>query len=205
MADRGKRGHTKPTFPQTCLQHETRMATWKAKLERPRGLEPPPTAWQAVVLPLYYGRFAQLRQRLEASKTFIARSAAPEQACSSIQKRRDWLIYFEDAGSAHNRGFLLPFGKARRPLAIDVHASESLPVLVVDRHLPVPVFAPLVSAKAAAPFSLLFFHFGSPFGQRTIASFQVFAQVTPNRITARVLHPAPPVFHYGTAGSGWPR
>src|SRR6266581_4360636 len=28
-------------------------------LERPRGLEPPPTAWQAVVLPLYYGRFSQ--------------------------------------------------------------------------------------------------------------------------------------------------
>ena len=28
-------------------------------MERPRGLEPPPTAWQAVVLPLYYGRFAQ--------------------------------------------------------------------------------------------------------------------------------------------------
>jgi hypothetical protein len=26
------------------------------KMERPRGLEPPPTAWQAVVLPLYYGR-----------------------------------------------------------------------------------------------------------------------------------------------------
>ncbi len=25
-------------------------------MERPRGLEPPPTAWQAVVLPLYYGR-----------------------------------------------------------------------------------------------------------------------------------------------------
>src|SRR6266852_3065834 len=29
------------------------------ELERPRGLEPPPTAWQAVVLPLYYGRFSQ--------------------------------------------------------------------------------------------------------------------------------------------------
>jgi hypothetical protein len=28
----------------------------KQNLERPRGLEPPPTAWQAVVLPLYYGR-----------------------------------------------------------------------------------------------------------------------------------------------------
>jgi hypothetical protein len=26
------------------------------KLERPRGLEPPPGAWQAPVLPLYYGR-----------------------------------------------------------------------------------------------------------------------------------------------------
>lgn len=26
------------------------------KLERPMGLEPTPTAWQAVVLPLYYGR-----------------------------------------------------------------------------------------------------------------------------------------------------
>src|SRR5271155_1735093 len=28
-------------------------------MERPRGLEPPPTAWQAVVLPLYYGRSEQ--------------------------------------------------------------------------------------------------------------------------------------------------
>jgi hypothetical protein len=116
----------------------------------------------------------------------------------------DWLIYFEDAGSAHNRGFLLPFGKARRPLAIDVHACESLPVFVVDRYLPVSVFAPLVSAKAAALFSLLFFHFGGPFGQRTIASFQGFAQVTPNRITARALHPVPPMLHYGTVGSRWP-
>jgi hypothetical protein len=38
---------------------EFRKIDWKfADLERPRGLEPPPTAWQAVVLPLYYGRFA---------------------------------------------------------------------------------------------------------------------------------------------------
>jgi hypothetical protein len=29
------------------------------RMERPRGLEPPPTAWQAVVLPLYYGRILQ--------------------------------------------------------------------------------------------------------------------------------------------------
>jgi hypothetical protein len=28
-------------------------------MERPRGLEPPPTAWQAVVLPLYYGRIPE--------------------------------------------------------------------------------------------------------------------------------------------------
>lgn len=29
-------------------------------MERPRGLEPPPTAWQAVVLPLYYGRISYI-------------------------------------------------------------------------------------------------------------------------------------------------
>lgn len=27
-------------------------------MERPRGIEPPPTAWQAVVQPLYYGRIS---------------------------------------------------------------------------------------------------------------------------------------------------
>ena len=43
-------------------------------MERPRGLEPPPTAWQAVVLPLYYGRFGV---NLLYSMALQARTRAP--------------------------------------------------------------------------------------------------------------------------------
>jgi hypothetical protein len=60
------------------------------KLERPRGLEPPPTAWQAVVLPLYYGRSEQpiysMGVRKRQDHAIRGRSATPtsalERACS---------------------------------------------------------------------------------------------------------------------------
>src|SRR5712692_9386564 len=62
------------------------------RMERPRGLEPPPTAWQAVVLPLYYGR-----------------SASPCLAYSTRTKKRQGLR------SAHERreGAPLPSGGSR--------------------------------------------------------------------------------------------
>ncbi len=52
-------------------------------MERPRGLEPPPTAWQAVVLPLYYGRSTcssysmGLRRRQAPQGTTVQRHTPP--------------------------------------------------------------------------------------------------------------------------------
>ena len=46
--------------PAQIHKHGIRKTTlrWRTmkRMERPRGLEPPPGAWQAPVLPLYYGR-----------------------------------------------------------------------------------------------------------------------------------------------------
>jgi hypothetical protein len=48
-------------------------------LERPRGLEPPPGAWQAPVLPLYYGRLSNI----ETYNTLLMMPQATT-ACSVI-------------------------------------------------------------------------------------------------------------------------
>ena len=49
-----------------------------------------------------------------------------------------------DASHFHDRGFLVPLCKASGLLMIRVDASESLAVLVKQRHLPVMVFSPSV-------------------------------------------------------------
>src|SRR5205807_9868845 len=52
---RGDRETEKQEERATNLVGETAGGR-RPRMERPRGLEPPPTAWQAVGLPLYYGR-----------------------------------------------------------------------------------------------------------------------------------------------------
>src|SRR5271167_497395 len=58
-------------------------------------------------------------------------------------------VHFHDARCFHNRRFLLALRKARRPLAINVDARELFPVVIIDGYLPMPVFAPAVTAIAA--------------------------------------------------------
>ena len=134
-------------------------------MERPRGLEPPPTAWQAVVLPLYYGRnvresggrqlvFYSTRRELQqgSNDAFVRTNAARFEKRSGNAKAFS-LIHFDDARSSHHRGPFLPLSKSLGPLAIDVHARKPLPIGVIDGYLPVSVFAAAVAVQASALFA----------------------------------------------------
>src|SRR5712691_10075061 len=108
-------------------------------MERPRGLEPPPTAWQAVVLPLYYGR-----SRLTL---LITRGGSGHKACivgPGLEPPPPRLTDLNDARRLDDRRFLLPFGKFRGLGAVGVNPAKLLAVVIIDGDLPVPMFAPLV-------------------------------------------------------------
>ena len=127
-------------------------------MERPRGLEPPPTAWQAVVLPLYYGRPAgkiiyntPLGTRQGPHLTRGAARGHEPSARRAGSKDSAWLIDFEDPGSADDRRFLLPLGKPNSPLSIDIHPGKLFAVVVIDGDLPVPMLAAFVVAESASP------------------------------------------------------
>src|SRR3990172_9713522 len=59
----------------------------RRKMERPRGLDPPPTAWQAVVLPLYYGRFASAFQFIARAPGNDKQANRSEEHTSELQSR----------------------------------------------------------------------------------------------------------------------
>lgn len=125
-------------------------------MERPRGLEPPPTAWQAVVLPLYYGRekgrfcsrnFYSMRTTAEqeaATQSFAGCHYVPQN--TALQAVR--LIDFDDPGGLYDRRLFLSIGEARRSLPVDVNPRELLPVMVIHGDLPMTVFAAPVTSKS---------------------------------------------------------
>ncbi len=150
-------------------------------MERPRGLEPPPTAWQAVVLPLYYGRFvlstslfitrtAKFRQALPRWQRF-ARNGSLLQPARRIAPDRGGrcLSDFQYACRTDDRRLLLAFREVRGFFAVNVNAREFFAVLVVHRHLPVMVLPAFIFAQLA--FFPTFDHLARP----SINSFQTMA------------------------------
>src|SRR2546428_675954 len=108
-------------------------------MERPRGLEPPPTAWQAVVLPLYYGR--------SGLTLLITRGGSGHKACivgPGLEPPPPRLTDLNDARRLDDRRFLLPCDNSRGLGAVGETRPNLLAVVIIDGPLPVPMFAPLV-------------------------------------------------------------
>jgi len=63
-------------------------------------------------------------------------------------------VHFENAGRLDDRRLLLALRKALRAVPIDVHTRELLAVVVVHRHLPVPMLAAAVPVKSSGLASL---------------------------------------------------
>jgi hypothetical protein len=126
-------------------------------MERPRGLEPPPTAWQAVVLPLYYGREKAHRE----AETFIACEARRDKSAharlpdvppgkSARLRTQPWvhLIDFDDSRRLDDRRLFLPLGEACRALPIDINPREFFAVMVINGDLPMTVPAPAIAPES---------------------------------------------------------
>ena len=132
-------------------------------MERTRGLEPPPTAWQAVVLPLYYGRstYLLIARAQNADKLVPCRTKQRHhRRCPSAQKLRvrengRGLDDLHDARSLHHRRLLLPLGELGGLGAVNVHARELFAIVVIDSDEPVPVLAPPVFSQLSSFSSLL--------------------------------------------------
>ncbi len=133
-------------------------------MERPRGLEPPPTAWQAVVLPLYYGRSAYLliARAQNADKLVPCRTKQrhdrrcfPPAQKLHVRENGCGLDDLHDARSLHHRRLLLPLGELGGLSAVNVHARELFAIVVIDSDEPVPVLAPPVFSQLSSFSSLL--------------------------------------------------
>ncbi len=142
-------------IPDPCVcqvQCEAGYVMGEDSMERPRGLEPPPTAWQAVVLPLYYGRSAYAfystgparRQARPQRQTGTPRPSFPCSSGTGLWENARGLVDLGHARRLYHRRLLLPFGELRRFGAVRVHPREFLAVMVIDGNLPVPMLAPLV-------------------------------------------------------------
>ncbi len=167
--------------PGECRRYSTDAKEGsRGKLERPRGLEPPPTAWQAVVLPLYYGR-SQRTKRLYHARQTTARHTPTFCLFSygSVPFRESIDLAYA-SGSDHRR-LLLSLGESHGLGSVNIDAGKLLTVLVVNGHLPVPVLAPFIFAQntfasCRLSFSLLGFRFHpfSHWGRVNIAALELF-------------------------------
>lgn len=133
-------------------------------MERPRGLEPPPTAWQAVVLPLYYGRsglifYSTLKPQLQASvlsmdptRTLpsVLRVLLANAKVLRIQKMcsSDALLDLNNASGLYYRGPLLAVRKPLGLFLISVHAAEFFSICIVDSHEEMLVLAASIFSKS---------------------------------------------------------
>jgi hypothetical protein len=163
------------------------------ELERPRGLEPPPGAWQAPVLPLYYGRpvfgiystppkTRQARRQVADNaqdETPVTRtrtgagspnaprdSPLPGQGHSTNNLQLN-LAYQDNARGLHDGRPFLPVRKSRSFGPVGVHTGELLAIAIVHGYLPVAVFATLIIAKSAA--FLRLFQWRCPVDGRIVA------------------------------------
>ena len=122
-------------------------------MERPRGLEPPPTAWQAVVLPLYYGRISDQKfitrwRKRHKLGTEARLSARPLRAFPSADLHHTRCL--------HYRRPLLPLRKARGLGAVGIHARKFVAIAVVHGHLIMAMLSPLIGPECRALLLFLF-------------------------------------------------
>ncbi len=157
-----------------------RLGGERLKLERPRGLEPPPTAWQAVVLPLYYGRptafffYSTHTERPQGRRARRGRTNPRNRSRYERGALSGRLADPDDSRSFHHGRFLLPLCKIGRLRAVGVDPGEPLAIAVEDRHLPVAVLASLVFAEFRA---LSLFQGCAPTRTQHYADFAALAQV----------------------------
>ena len=108
-------------------------------------------------------------RRIARASTILAPAA---------ERRWSRLIDFEDTSRFDDRGFLLAFGKAFGPFAIDIDTGELFAVVVVHGDLPVAVFAALVTAEPAGFLCLVFFHSERVLDAIDYGKFPMAAQVS---------------------------
>ena len=133
-------------------------------MERDKGIEPSPPPWQGGVLPLYESRkefsrfdFSFIARQKSRDKAGRAHTTAPQRLANGAKCFE--LIHFQDSGGLDHGRFLLPLGKPLSAIAIDIHAGEFLPVLVVHGDLPVAVFSTAVTVHFARFFAPFFCQF----------------------------------------------
>jgi hypothetical protein len=68
------------------------------------------------------------------------------------------LIDFQDAGRLNDGRSFLAFSKALGAFPIDIHPSKLLAIVIVDRDLPMAMFATLIALESGGPLALLFCH-----------------------------------------------
>ena len=135
-------------------------------MERDKGIEPSPPPWQGGVLPLYESRAREnssklyfYSMRLQAGQGFPASSEFRTAASIRAAEPELKLVDFQNACRLYDRRFLLALGEALGAVAVDVDASELLAVMIVDRHLPVPVLATPIFVQPRGPLhSFFLFH-----------------------------------------------
>ena len=146
----------------------------KDPMERPRGLEPPPTAWQAVVLPLYYGRFATIFYSMAPG---AGQGLAPRRSPA-----RGGLADPEHARELHHRGLPLALRELHGFVVIGVDAGKLLAVVIKDGYLPVPMLSALIFAELS---SASFLHVPPLSFHRHYVNFDETAQVTTFEVTRK--------------------
>jgi hypothetical protein len=78
----------------------------------------------------------------------IVRNISPVEDFSTKPRASNCsLIHFQDARGLHNWRFLLALGEAFSAFAVYVHTGEFLTVVIIDRYLPMLVFAPAVAVE----------------------------------------------------------
>jgi hypothetical protein len=104
-------------------------------MERPTGIEPVPEAWQASVLPLYYGRpVLSIYSMPAVYQQAGGKNLFPHAGSSNL----------DNSGRLHDRRPLLPGGEARGSYPIGVHTRKFLAVTVIHDYLPVTMLAPSI-------------------------------------------------------------
>jgi hypothetical protein len=121
------------------------------------GIEPTPKAWQAFVLPLYYGRptlsfYSTFTHRPQADLRAHVR-AVPFDGSKKQISVSGLLGELADPGALDHGRLSLPFGEASSLVAVRVDAAEFFPVRVVHSNEPVMMpAATIITERSFLPF-----------------------------------------------------
>src|SRR4029077_13887442 len=95
-----------------------------------------------------------------------------------------------DASRLHDGRLLLAFGKPFGAFTVNIDAGEFLAVVIIDRDLPVTMFAPsvLMVSAGALGWCLCFLHYGVALNAGDYRKFDLAAQVARRRLTLFVFN-----------------